>query len=88
MAFVHTESHDNTAGSGVKNGPFTRVYTDRAGRKLRTVTEAYDGPSQPGGLNRLVVQDTDYSPAGTPVIATQPYFLDSGSSTSGEADTE
>ena len=83
VAFVHTEPHDSSASpvGGTKNGPFSRVYTDRAGRKIRTVTEAYDGINQPGGMSRLIVQDADYSPYGPQLIATQPYFLDSGSST-------
>ena len=82
IAFVHTESRDSSAAPGSKNGPFSRVYNDRAGRKIRTVTEAFDGASQPGGTNRLIVQDADYSPYGPQVIATQPYFLDSNSSVS------
>jgi len=69
----------NTAGA--KNGPFVRVYMDGMGRKLRTVTEAFDGPAQPGGSARLIAQDTDYSAQGTVLVTTQPYFLDSGSST-------
>ena len=85
IAFVHTEPHDNSASTGLKNGPFSRVYTDRAGRKIRTVTEAYDGANQPGGTSRLIVQDADYSPYGPQIIATQPYFLDSGASTSAGA---
>jgi RHS repeat-associated protein len=82
VAFVHTETHDNSAAPGLKNGPFGRVYSDRAGRKLRTVTEAFDGAAQPGGTSRLIVQDVDYNRVGAQTIATQPYFLDTGSSTS------
>jgi RHS repeat-associated protein len=77
IAFVHSEPRD-TGGS--KMGPFSRIYTDAAGRKIRSVTEAFDGASQPGGTNRLIVQDTDYSQYGVAVVSTQPYFLDSGSS--------
>lgn len=82
IAFVHSESRDNSGTVGVKNGPFKRTYTDRAGRSIRSVTEAFDGPSQPGGSSRLVVQDTDYSPYGPQTVATQPYFLDTGASAS------
>lgn len=61
---------------------FTRVYYDRAGRKIRSVTEGFDGANQPGGAARLIVQDTDYDDFGAVQVATQPYFLDSGASTS------
>jgi RHS repeat-associated protein len=79
IAFVHSEPHD-TAGN--KSGPFARAYTDRAGRTIRSVTEAFDGASQPGGISRLIVQDTDYSPYGPQTVVTQPYFLDTGVSSS------
>ena len=80
VMFVHSEPHDASASS-LKNGPFMRAYMDRSGRKIRTVTEAFDGASQVGGVGRLLVQDVDYSPYGVQAIATQPYFLDSNSST-------
>jgi RHS repeat-associated protein len=80
VAFVHSVS---TTGGGTPIGPFSRVYTDRAGHKIRSVTEAYDGPDQPGGGARLIVQDTDFSPYGPALVTTQPYFLDTGSSTAG-----
>ena len=79
VAFVHSEPHNT---SDVKSGPFARIYTDRAGRTIRSVTEAFDGSTQLGGMNRLIVQDTEYSPYGPQTVATQPYFLDSGISTS------
>ena len=79
IAFVHSEPHNT---SDTKSGPFSRAYTDRAGRTIRSVTEAFDGASQPGGTSRLVVQDTDYSPYGPQTLATQPYFLDTGNSNS------
>ncbi|HEX7687725.1 MAG TPA: RHS repeat-associated core domain-containing protein [Burkholderiaceae bacterium] len=81
IMFVHSEPRDAST-AGVKNGPFTRVYMDRAGRQIRTVTEAFDASTQVGGANRLVVQDVDYNPYGVPAVKTQPRFLDSGSSTS------
>ena len=77
-SFIHSEPH-NTADT--KNGVFSRVYMDAAGRKIRTVTEAFDGTAQNGGSNRLVVQDTDYNDQGAVIVSTQPYFLDSGLST-------
>ncbi|HYD79579.1 MAG TPA: RHS repeat-associated core domain-containing protein [Paucimonas sp.] len=80
VSFTHSESRNS---ADVKNGPFTRVYMDRAGRKIRTVTEAFDGSSQPGGTARLIAQDTDYNAQGAPVVTTQPYFLDTSASTSG-----
>lgn len=80
ISFVHVEPRN---GADAKSGPFSRVYMDRAGRKVRTVTEAYDGAAQPGGTGRLIVQDTDYNTQGVAVISTQPYFLDSQSSSSG-----
>ena len=87
MMFTHVESRDASGAEGVKNGPFTRKYVDRAGRALRQVSEAFDGSTQPGGTNRLIVTDTEYGDLGQVVLQTQPYFLDSGSSTSaGSAD--
>ena len=80
VSFVHTETRDNTGTLGNLNGSFVRVYVDRAGRQLRSVSEAFDGPSQAGGSSRLIVQDTDYSALGYKTVATQPYFLDTGSS--------
>ena len=81
IAFVHSEPRDVSGTSAGKNGAFRRVYTDRAGRQIRSVTEGFDGAAQAGGAVRLIVQDTDFSPYGPQTVATQPYFLDSGSST-------
>ena len=77
-SFTYVVPYDK---AGNPSGPFLRTYVDGMGRKLRTVTEAFDGATQPGGAARLVVQDTDYSPQGTVLVTTQPYFLDTGSST-------
>ena len=82
LEFTHVEPRDASGTEGVKNGAFTRKYVDRAGRVLRQVTEAFDGTTQPGGTNRLVVTDTEYGDLGQVLLQTQPYFLDSGSSTS------
>lgn len=84
VRFEHSEPRN---ASGVKMGAYSRVYFDRAGRKLRSVTEAFDGSTQPGGINRLVVQDTDYNAQGVAVLTTQPYFLDTGASTTGGANS-
>jgi RHS repeat-associated protein len=80
VSFVHLEPRDT---SNAKSGPFNRVYNDRFGRKLRTVTEAFDAATQPNGANRLIVQDTDYNAQGAPILTTQPYFLDTKMSVNG-----
>lgn len=64
-------------------GAFSRIYYDRAGRKIRSVTQAFDGANQPGGTNRLIVADTDYDQYGVAYLSTQPRFLDHNSSTTG-----
>lgn len=74
-AFVYSESRD---ASGAKMGAFTRAYSDRAGRELRSVTESFDGSGQNKGV---IVVDTVYNAQGAKVMATAPYFLGSGSST-------
>ncbi len=77
---VHSEPHDGSA-TPKKNGAFQRIYLDRAGRKIRTVAEAFDATSQVGGSSRWIVQDFDYSAYGPQVVVTQPYFFDRSSST-------
>jgi RHS repeat-associated protein len=79
ISFTHSELRNGANG---KIGAFSRVYFDGMGRKIRTVTEAFDGSTQPNGSGRLIVQDTDYALMGTVLIATEPYFLDTLSSTS------
>ncbi len=59
---------------------FTRVFYDRAGRKIRSVAQGFDGAAQPGGA-RLIAQDVDYNKYGVAIISTQPYFLNLSSST-------
>lgn len=66
------------ATTDVKNGPFVRIYRDRLGRILRTVTEGYDGTSQPTSVGTLVVQDIVYSTTGAKSLETKPYFLATG----------
>lgn len=79
VLFVHSEPR-NTAN--VKMGPFVRVYTDRLGREIRTVTESFDGPQQPAGRRAvLIARDTVYNLYGAKELQTQPYFLQSQSST-------
>ena len=80
---VRYEHGVNTNAAGTAIGPYTRSYYDRAGRVIRVATQAFDGPSQPGGANRLLVQDSDYDAFGQVAVATQPSFLDTGSSTPG-----
>lgn len=78
-SFVQGEPHNS---SDVKDGPFVRTYSDRLGRVIRTVTQSFDGVSQPSGLSgALVVQDTVYNAFGAVTYTTQPYFLSSLSST-------
>jgi RHS repeat-associated protein len=79
VSFVHREPHGTT---GTKIGSFVRVYKDRQGRELRTVTESFDGASQPAGRSGVTVaKDTVYSAYGAKIYETQPYFLTSSSST-------
>jgi RHS repeat-associated protein len=81
LAINFTYSEPRNSGNG-KIGAFTRTYFDGMGRKIRTVTEAFDGSTQPNGTGRLIVQDTDYTLLGSVLVATEPYFLDTLSSTS------
>jgi RHS repeat-associated protein len=79
VSYVHSEPHDT---NDAKMGPYSRVYVDRLGREIRSVTESFDGASQPAGLvASLIVKDTVYSAQGSKLMETQPYFLASGSST-------
>jgi RHS repeat-associated protein len=78
VSYVHAESRDT---ANVKMGPYARTYADRLGRTIREVTESFDGASQPVGVKgKLIAKDTVYSPVGTKVMETQPYFLATGSS--------
>ena len=76
--FVHSEPRNN---ANAKMGPFGRVYSDRLGRTIRSVTESFDGAQQPASGTSVIVKDTTYSAVGTKITETQPYFLGSGSST-------
>lgn len=77
IGFVHGEPRSK---NNVKNGGFTRTYLNAGGNTIRVVSEAFDGSAQAGGTQRLVVQDTDYGQQGLPLVATEPYFLDTGAS--------
>lgn len=70
------------AANDHQNGQASRVYLDAAGRKLRAVVEAFDGSGQTTATDRLIVVDTVYNNLGGVAFKTQPYFLDSGASTS------
>lgn len=74
--------HSVTLKDGAAISGFTRVYFDRAGRKVRTVVEGFDAGSQPSDA-RLIAQDVDYNDYGAAVTSTQPYFL--GKNTSGSS---
>lgn len=86
VSYVHTEPRST---SDAKMGPYSRVYVDRLGREIRSVTESFDGPTQPASLAAsLIVKDTVYSAQGSKLMETQPYFLATGSSTTtGSQDT-
>jgi RHS repeat-associated protein len=77
-SFVSSEVHN---GQDSKISSATRVYMDRAGRKIRTVSEAFDGSTQALGPGRLIVQDTEYNAQGVQEVVTNPYFFDTLAST-------
>jgi len=79
VAFVHTELWGSTSQ---KIGPFVRVYKDRLGRDLRSVTESFDGTAQASGkAGALVFKDAVYNAYGVKTRETQAYFAITGSST-------
>lgn len=70
----------NTAGNAM--GSYTRVYSDRLGRAIRSVTLSFDGGSQPSGRSGVPVYvDAVYNNYGVKEFQTQPYFATSKSST-------
>ncbi|HEY0953926.1 MAG TPA: RHS repeat-associated core domain-containing protein [Roseateles sp.] len=85
VAFVHTEPWNS---ADQKIGPFVRVYKDRLGRDLRSVTESFDGADQASGKKGVAVyKDAVYNDYGVKTIETQAYFAGSTSSTtSGSSD--
>jgi RHS repeat-associated protein len=81
VMFVQTEPHDT---KNAKSGPFVRVYSDRLGREVRTVTESFDGSAQATGRSGVAIfKDTVYSQYGPKTLETQPYFPMSSSSITG-----
>ncbi|MYM28511.1 hypothetical protein GTP58_09270 [Duganella sp. CY15W] len=80
VAFVYSVSV--LSANDHQNGPVSMVYLDAAGRKIRSVVQAFDGSGQTTSKDRLIVQDTIYNNLGGVAFSTQPYFLDSGASSS------
>ena len=79
VSYVHAEPRD---AANVKMGSYTRTYSDRLGRKIREVTQSFDGANQPAGVKgKLIAKDTVYNAVGVKLMETQPYFLSTGSST-------
>jgi len=77
MSFLHTQSY---AVDGSVNGAWTRVYQDKRGRTIRSVTQAFDG-GDGTTTGKLIVSDTFYNQNGAAFVTTQPYFLHTLSST-------
>lgn len=67
--------------NGTVSGPWAMVFSDRAGRQIRSVTQSFDGPSQPDQQRGTsIVQDDVYNAFGTKVLSSQPYWVGTGSS--------
>ena len=82
VSFVHSEPRDASSTAGVKMGPYVRIYSDRLGREIRSVTQSYDGANQPTAQKAAAIaRDSVYNAWGALIIQTQPYYLASGSST-------
>jgi len=77
MSFVQVQTFGK---DGTASGPWVREYQDIRARTIRTVTQAFDGGDL-ATAGKLVVKDTYYNQNGAVVLATQPYFLETGSST-------
>jgi RHS repeat-associated protein len=84
-AAVLYEHNVSKASNNTALGPFSRVYYDRAGRAIRSVSQGFDGTAPAGTAARLVVQDTDHNKFGAAHISTAPYYLDTGSTVSSAA---
>jgi RHS repeat-associated protein len=74
VRYEHSVPLDTVGTTAI--GAFSRTYYDRAGRKIRGVTQGYDGA-------RLVVVDTDHNAYGVAYVSTAARFLDNNSSTTG-----
>jgi RHS repeat-associated protein len=81
VRYEHSVALDAAGTTAI--GAFARTYYDRAGRKIRSVTQGYDGPGQVGGGARLIVADTDHNAYGVAFLSTAARFLDNNSSTTG-----
>lgn len=57
-----------------QNGAYTKVYTDAAGRPIRTESQGFDGA---GGATPLIYKDVFYNEIGQIVGETEPYFSNS-----------
>lgn len=77
ISYVQTVQLDT---AGAQMSAASRVYMDRAARKLRELVEGFNGGSQPTD-RRYVVRDWQYNAQGTLILTTQPYFLGANSST-------
>jgi len=79
-SYVYTQVQDR---NGLTLAPASWVYSDRAGRTLREVSEGFDGGTQQ--LGKYLAKDTVYKPNGSVQSQTLPYFL--GSSPAGSTTT-
>lgn len=83
VMFVHSVPMDAAV---VVMGPYVRVYKDRLGRDLRSVTESFDGSAQAAGKAAApVYKDVVYNTYGVKELETQAYFAATGSSTTSGA---
>lgn len=78
------QSASYAADGSTQISAFVRVYADRLGRTVRTVTQGFDGIEQPSvNLAGLIATDVVYTAAGATRIQSQPYFLATGASVTG-----
>jgi len=79
IMFVHSVPLDV---AGAVMGAYQRIYKDRLGRDLRSVTESFDGSAQASGKSGVAVYtDAVYNAYGVKELQTQPYFASALSST-------
>lgn len=78
ISYVQSQARD--AAGAWMSAP-ARSYRDRAGRVVREITAVAMNVAPQPDNRRWVVKDTEYSATGVAVVKTQPYFLESGSST-------
>jgi RHS repeat-associated protein len=71
--YMHSQPR---AANGAVNGPYARVYYDRAGREIRAVTQGFAA----SGEAPVVYKDTRYGRYGGKQWQSEPYFRDLGSS--------